>query len=130
MEENEARISTVDAAIAATERRGRKKTVKTEKKQEVLKMGEFVEVGSNWIPEEEGDMVEGYVGPVHIIKTSIGQAQSVIVGDKRVLISAGLNALLGLEGQYVRITYEGKEPSKTRKGVEFRKFKVERRVEE
>ena len=93
-------------------------------------MGEFVSVGENWIPQEEGEQIEGYVGPVHIIKTSIGQAQSVLVGDKRVLVSAGLQQLLSMEGAYIRITYQGKEPSKTRKGVEFRKFLVERRLDE
>ena len=100
------------------------------KKDEVLKMGEFVSVGENWIPQEEGDQIEGFVGPAHEITTSIGKAQAVIVGDKRVLISAGLAQLAGLEGAYVRITYQGKEKSKNRKGVEFRKFMVERRVEE
>ena len=93
-------------------------------------MGEFVSVGENWIPQEEGEQIEGYVGPVHEITTSIGKAQATIVGDKRVLISAGLAQLIGLEGVYVRITYQGKEKSKNRKGVEFRKFMVERRVEE
>ena len=100
------------------------------KKDEVLKMGEFVSVGENWIPTEEGDVIEGFVGAAHEITTSIGKAQAVIVGDKRVLISAGLAQLAGLEGAYVRITYQGKEKSKNRKGVEFRKFLVERRVDE
>ena len=93
-------------------------------------MGEFVSVGENWIPQTEGEQIEGYVGPVHVIKTSIGQAQACMVGDKRVLVSAGLQQLLGMERSYVRITYQGMEPSKTRKGVEFRKFLVERRVDE
>lgn len=93
-------------------------------------MGEFVEVGQNWIPENEGDSIEGYVGHPQVIDTDFGPAQAVLVGDKRVLISAGLQALPQLERQYVRITYQGMEKSKKRKGKEFRKFRIERRVEE
>ena len=104
--------------------------IEIEGKNGVTYMSEFEEVGQNWIPETEGDHVEGYVGHPVTIETDYGAALAVLVGDKRVLISAGLQVLPSMEGKYVRITYTGMQKSKKRKGKEFRAFKVERRVEE
>ena len=92
-------------------------------------MGEFVKVGENWIPSEPGDQLEGYVGVPYEIDTDYGKAKAVTVGNKRVLISAGLQLLAQLERQYVRITFVGMEKSKKRKGKEFKKFDIEVREE-
>ena len=111
--------------------RGRKKRVEEMRieKTEVSYMGEFVKVGENWIPSEPGDMIEGYVGIPYEIDTDFGKAKAVTVGNKRVLISAGLQLLPQLERQYVRITFTGMEKSKKRKGKEFKKFDLEVREE-
>ena len=92
-------------------------------------MGEFVKVGENWIPQEPGDQLEGYVGDPYEIDTDFGKARAVTVGNKRVLISAGLQLLPQLAHQYVRITFQGMEKSKKRKGKEFKKFDIEVREE-
>ena len=88
---------------------------------------EFVKVGENWIPSQEGDAVEGYVGEVFVAPTKIGQAQFVMIGDHRVLISGGLKPLLTLQGAYVHVTYQGFGESAKGK---FRKFEILRRPEE
>ena len=88
---------------------------------------EFVKVGENWIPDKEGDSVEGYVGEVFVAPTKIGQAQFVMIGDHRVLISGGLKPLLTLQGSYVHVTYQGFGESAKGK---FRKFEILRRPEE
>ena len=90
-------------------------------------VNEFVKVGENWIPTQEGDSVEGYVGEMFVAPTKIGQAQFCMIGDHRVLISGGLKPLLTLQGSYVKVTYQGVGESAKGK---FRKFEILRRPEE
>ena len=63
-----------------------------------------------WIPENAGDAVEGMVqNDIHKINTKLGEADVVTVGDKAVIISAGLQDLKDLVGAEVRIVYQGEE---------------------
>ena len=105
----------------------RRRTVKKQRKEGFNMEKEFVKVGENWIPDREGDAVEGYVGEVFVAPTKIGQAQFVMIGDHRVLISGGLKPLLTLQGAYVKVTYQGFGESAKGK---FRKFEILRRPEE
>ena len=131
MEEVQQDVSTVDRVLEKAESAGkaRRRTVKkkSEKKEGFNMEKEFVKVGENWIPDREGDVVEGYVGEVFVAPTKIGQAQFVMIGDHRVLISGGLKPLLTLQGSYVKVTYQGFGESAKGK---FRKFEILRRPEE
>ena len=76
-----------------------------------------------WKPETEGDHIEGVTGNLRELQGDYGPSTVVDVGDHSVNVSAGLRALVTLEGQYVRLTYQGFEKSK--KGRDFKKFLVQ-----
>jgi len=111
----------------------RKYEKKTEKKLVVKKESfmpdEFEEFGSNWIPEEEGDTIEGYVQPSEEYVGEFGPVPRVLIGERRVFCGAGLRDLPKLEGRYVRITYQGKQKSAKKGHQDFRKFSVQVRKE-
>ena len=130
MEEVQQDVSTVDRVLekARTADKARRRTVKKKERKEGFNMEkEFVKVGENWIPDTVGDMVEGFVGPVFIAPTRIGQGQFCMVGDHRVLIGGGLKPLLTMEGAYVKLIYQGFGESSKGK---FKKFEILRRPEE
>jgi hypothetical protein len=109
---------------------------KVERKKRVEKIGEkfmpdeFEEFGSNWIPEDDGDTIEGYVQPSEDYLGEFGPVKRVLIGQKRVFCGAGLRDLPTLEGKYVRITYQGKQKSTKKGHQDFRKFSVLVRKEE
>jgi hypothetical protein len=117
-----------------TEQKERKKYSKREKivKKEVDKFmpDEFEIFGDNWIPESEGDMVEGYVQPSEDYQGEFGPVPRVLIGEKRVFCGAGLRDLPKLEGKYVRVVYQGKQKSTKKGHQDFRKFQVLVRKEE
>ena len=103
----------------------RKPRIKTEKKQEGLNMeDEFETFGENWNPEKVGDSVKGIVTPSEDYQGEFGPVPRVFVGEKRVFCGAGLRDLPKLEGRYVIVTYEGKQPSTKKGHADFKKFQI------
>ena len=76
-----------------------------------------------WKPESEGDSIEGVAGNIRELQGDYGPSTVMDVGEHSVNISAGLRSLVSCDSRYVRITYQGFEKSK--KGRDFKKFKVE-----
>ena len=103
----------------------RKLHAKTKKKQEELKMDEeFEQFGENWNPEKVGDSIRGIVTPSEDYQGEFGPVPRVFVGEKRVFCGAGLRDLPKLEGRYVIVTYEGKQPSTKKGHADFKKFTI------
>ncbi|MBT9131153.1 MAG: hypothetical protein DDT41_01455 [candidate division WS2 bacterium] len=71
------------------------------------------EVGhTNWIPEVPGDTLIGTVVEFNKIVTSFGEADVALIQDEegefhKVLVSAGLQSLLKLEGKKVKLVFLG-----------------------
>lgn len=124
-------VQTLSDVPENKEKQVRKRIVKTEKKGENVSFmpDEFERFGENWIPENEGDSIEGYVQPSEDYIGEFGPVPRVLVGEKRVFCGAGLKDLPKLEGRYVRITYEGKMKSAKKGHQDFRKFAVDVRKE-
>ena len=76
-----------------------------------------------WKPEKEGEQIRGFVGNSRELSGEYGVQTVIDVGDYSVGISAGLKPLASLDGQFVRVTYEGFDKSK--KGRDFKKFLIE-----
>ena len=91
---------------------------------------EFETFGENWIPEKEGEYIEGYIRPSEDYQGEFGPVKRVLVGEKRVFCGAGLRDLPTLEGRFVRIVYEGKQKSTKKGHADFRKFQILVRKEE
>ncbi len=81
-----------------------------------------------FIPESQGEFVEGILSEGAQVKTAFGMADYVLVGDKKVLLSGGLIGTLtkdsGLFGKLVRITFEGISYNKSTKR-NYKSFVVE-----
>lgn len=103
---------------------------KDEEKGGEFQMGEFEKFGENWIPDREGEQIEGFVLPSEDFKGDYGPVPTVIIGEKRVLCGAGLKDLPKLEGKFVRLVYLGKEPSKHKGRKDWMKFDIFVRKEE
>ena len=79
-----------------------------------------------FIPELPGDSVEGILSPGGIKMTVFGEAKYVMVGEKKVLLSGGLEGTLtsDLFGLPVRVTFDGMQYNKKTKR-NFKAFTVE-----
>ena len=123
-------VFTKDPAEEKPSKRVYKKRIeKTDEKDVKFMPDEFEEFGSNWIPENEGDTIEGFVQPSEDYIGEFGPVPRVLVGERRVFCGAGLRDLPKLEGRYVRITYEGKQKSQKKGHQDFRKFTIRVRKE-
>jgi hypothetical protein len=89
---------------------------------------EKVEMSPFWKPEKEGETIEGYVEDIRSIEGEFGANEVCTIGDFTVGISAGLLQLRRMNGEYVKVVYEGIIPLE--KGKKLKKFSVLRRIEE
>lgn len=79
-----------------------------------------------WAPEASGESIEGVVANLREVHTRFGLQQVVDIGDAHsVGISAGLTALSGLEGEYVRLTFLG-EATNPRTGRTYYDYLIEK----
>lgn len=79
-----------------------------------------------WAPEASGESIEGDISNLREVHTRFGLQQVVDVGeDHSVGLSAGLTALAGLEGEYVRLTFLG-EAKNPKTGRTFYDYLIEK----
>lgn len=78
-----------------------------------------------WKPEEEGAEIEGVIQNLREIETQFGKQMVCDIGEYSVGISAGLEPLMRLVGQYVWLTYQGLQFNERTKR-QFHSFTIEK----